>query len=511
MFDFFVSFEKRGRAAVRVNCVPNFSQSPKKTISEHRPLSPFFDGPVFTVVRLTAALARLNPFTKMPSSQIPTRPKPACRQYRRPPDYHVLGVLGALVLFGGLLLLGLLLFLSLWFLLGLSSTAATAMPDLSTATASSGTPLTTNSPTDPTDPADPALSANSHHSRRHAYAQAGASGYSWKSFWARVEGDYSPELRDLLAQYYERHLGDRKEWARVRSLRLCGRIIVPGEPAGASLEFTLLKRKPNACKMMMQRRGQVVYKAGYDGEDCWQLTPDGLESMAPAKAGEFICNASFTGYLLFPANVVLDELGGAAAAQAHRMAASLQINFASPALVTWQGHPCHALELDRPDGMRVRYYIDTETLLEHAHEVYTGDGVCIETVHMSDYRRLQGLLVPFQSETWQGDKRIQTIRVRSVQVNPGVTDWTFARPVDAAFSLYPKSRYDSPIVAERQRVVGPCVLPACPLASLDRLAPMLSMRSARRHYRPQVEPSPHPHRNSYIHFLHETMHEYNLN
>lgn len=419
----------------------------------------------------------------MPPPRLPIRPKLICKRYRRPPDYHVLGVLGALAVFGGLLVLVLLLFLALSFFLGLSSIADAATP-------ASAPPLTTISPANPAPvSANPApVSASSPNSQR--YALAGANGYCWKRFWAGVEGDYSSELRDFLAKYYERHLGERKEWAQVRSLRVCGRIIVPGEATGAPLEFTLLKRKPNVCRMMMQRLGQVVYRVGYDGEDCWQLTADGLETMAPAKAGEFIRNASFTGYLLSPAKVVVGEVGGASTVLAQRMAANLRISFANPALVTWQGNPCQVLELDRPDGMRIRYYIDPETLLERAHEVYTVDGACFETVYMSDYRSVQGLLIPFQSEVWREGKQLQAIRVRSVQLNPGVMDWMFERPSVGGFSVYPKSGYLTPFfMAERQWAAGASGLPACPVGSAGSAADHAPRIQARP---PQAHPYAHP-------------------
>jgi hypothetical protein len=95
-------------------------------------------------------------------------------------------------------------------------------------------------------------------------------------------------------------------------------------------------------------------------------------------------------------------------------------------------HDCYRLKVTRKDGQSRRVWIDSKTYLEVQED---GDPRMLDgrshavVVAMADYRRVNGLMVPFLVETSvKGAAKPEKMIFDSVSVNPPLDDGRFMRP-----------------------------------------------------------------------------------
>ncbi len=88
----------------------------------------------------------------------------------------------------------------------------------------------------------------------------------------------------------------------------------------------------------------------------------------------------------------------------------------------------YVLKLTRKEGNIYRYYIDSGTLLIHRMVILTdmgGDMIEGETI-MTDYREIDGIVVPFWVEMKFGGRTLMTNIIEEIEFNVQIEDSTFS-------------------------------------------------------------------------------------
>ncbi len=100
-----------------------------------------------------------------------------------------------------------------------------------------------------------------------------------------------------------------------------------------------------------------------------------------------------------------------------------------------RGKPAHKLKVDRPGQSLVHVFLDTESHLQVKQEgegldPQSGSRVPMAT-YMSDYRAVEGVMMPFLMEVEMSGNIFQTMTMSQIEVNTEIEDRLFSLPVSA--------------------------------------------------------------------------------
>jgi hypothetical protein len=212
-------------------------------------------------------------------------------------------------------------------------------------------------------------------------------------------------LGSILNRYYKEGLGGPGNWEKVVSLRVFGRLTLEG----GEFEFKAYQKKPHYIKMTIfgkQRR----MKMGYDGSTAWRVLQGqgGAVEMEGAQARQFMHNAHFGNYLLYP------------------YALGKQIEYIDTVPV--DDVICHQVRVTLDSGYQVDYFIDIRTYLEV--KVITTDlrSEQVTSVVYEDYIRESGMPIAQKVVSSEDGKWVSTLELDEVKVNSGVMPWMFKMP-----------------------------------------------------------------------------------
>lgn len=170
------------------------------------------------------------------------------------------------------------------------------------------------------------------------------------------------------------------------------------------------EKAPN--KILVVSRGQQgPYSAGFDGTKSWMSTERGTRQLSRMEA------------LLLPRAGLLNPAAVLDAYTGKRLAAMVQLG----------KHQAWVVVGKAPDGNVDQFYFDTDSglLLRRAIVYRTIFGELLYAIYYRDYRKENGLEIPFQTNWWEGG-RGWTETVKSVQANAPVTDAQFEPPAKPA-------------------------------------------------------------------------------
>jgi len=234
-----------------------------------------------------------------------------------------------------------------------------------------------------------------------------------------------PDLPKLTAaQIAEKNVAARgglAAWQAVQSITLSGKMEAGGK-VDTYLPYTLQMKRPNKQRLAIEFAGRTALQV-YDGHNGWKLRPylnrADPEPFSPEELRKTEQGQGFDGPLVdYAAKGSNIELEGTE---------------------TVEGQATYRLKVTDRQGHASHIWIDGTTFLEAKIEGnprrFDGTMRPVET-YLSDYRKVEGLMIPYVSET-----RVQGVRaaahkmtVEKVALNPKLDDGLFVKPAPATIA-----------------------------------------------------------------------------
>lgn len=214
---------------------------------------------------------------------------------------------------------------------------------------------------------------------------------------------------EVVAKAYKAKGGDK--WKTIQSTRMTARI----NTQGMELPMTIVSRRPNMMRqdISIPMQGVTIVQA-FDGTTGWMMNPmmgAGAQDMPQAMADSMRDQADFDGPLVdYKAKGHTVELVG---------------------VEDVGGMKAHHLKITKKGGQVQHLYIDVDrgVELKTVSEVDMGEGKTRIEQTLSDYRAVDGILVPFAMRVSGGPGGDVSLVVDKVEFNVALDDATFKRPV----------------------------------------------------------------------------------
>jgi outer membrane lipoprotein-sorting protein len=213
---------------------------------------------------------------------------------------------------------------------------------------------------------------------------------------------------ELIAKHLEATGGVAK-LKSVQSHQATGKFMTQG----MEIPFTMTHKRPNRMRLEAQVMGMTMVQC-YDGEKGWSVNPmtgsEDPQPMSDIEQKSFKLQADMDGLLVDYADkgytveyLGQDEVEGTAA---------------------------HKLRLDTGQDIVLEYFIDEEYfLIIKQDSKITFEGNEIESsTYMSDYKEVDGMVLPFSIETRRGDAVMNQIMIETVEYDVPVDDTVFVMP-----------------------------------------------------------------------------------
>jgi hypothetical protein len=208
--------------------------------------------------------------------------------------------------------------------------------------------------------------------------------------------------------------GGVKAWRAVKTLTLSGKLEAGGKKP-TQLAFTMQAKRPHKQRVAVEFAGQTALQV-FDGKDGWTYRPylgrTGAEPFSPEELRK---------------SATQDELDGPLLDYA---AKGSKLELEGTELV--EGKANYRLKVTTKAGVERHVWVDGQTFLESKIEgnPHRFDGkVRGVQSYLGDYRSVDGLMIPFESETrLDGVKVSHKLTLETVDVNPAIEDSAFAKP-----------------------------------------------------------------------------------
>ncbi|MGH9314952.1 MAG: hypothetical protein ACRD09_07540 [Vicinamibacterales bacterium] len=218
----------------------------------------------------------------------------------------------------------------------------------------------------------------------------------------------APSIDAIVAKNLQAKGGEAKLKA-VQSMRMSGRVTIQG----MDLNMSIMTKRPNMMRQEMQFQDKKVVM-GFDGTTVWTINPlmgsEAPQEMTGPQADMTKEQAEFDGPLVdWKAKghsvefVGTEEVGGAKA---------------------------HKLKLTKKSGQVQHLYLDADSGIELKTTVQMPQGATTMTVEteMSDYRSVDGIMMPHALKTSINGMPTGSIIVEKIELNAPVDDAQFKMP-----------------------------------------------------------------------------------
>lgn len=219
---------------------------------------------------------------------------------------------------------------------------------------------------------------------------------------------FSQKTDDILEKMIEA-LGGKKVLANIKDSVISGSLEMPMISSGIGT-ITIHQKEPNKIRTDVEIMGIVLTQA-FDGEKAWLISPPtGATEELPKEAeAEIRREASGFDALIHP-----EKYG---------------ISYDYKGKERIEDNIFLVLEQSFSDGQKRILYIDPETYLIYKIKTATfntmmGVEAEVETF-TSDYKRVDGVMMPFSITTFQNDKELMKMTVSKVSFNIGLKDSLF--------------------------------------------------------------------------------------
>jgi outer membrane lipoprotein-sorting protein len=216
----------------------------------------------------------------------------------------------------------------------------------------------------------------------------------------------TPTVDDLLAKNTEAR-GGAEKLKGINTRRVSGTIQVQG----VSMPMEVLAKRPNLMRQELKVQDRQLVTA-YDGQHAWAINPmlgDTPQELQGVQADLLRDQAQFDGPLAY----------------ARQRGDKMEIIGKE----TVDGSAAWNLAITR-DGRVTNVYLDEQTALERkimATISENGMQVQIESL-ISDYKPVEGIMVPHKVQTMVGGQTQATVTIESVAFNVPLEDARFAMP-----------------------------------------------------------------------------------
>ncbi len=218
--------------------------------------------------------------------------------------------------------------------------------------------------------------------------------------------------------------GGLKAWRAVETLKLSGELEAGGKK-NSELPFVLSMKRPHKSRLEIRFRDQTAVQT-FDGTQGWKVRPflgrDDAEPFSPAEE---------------KAAREWEELDGPLV-DYKRKGNTVRLQ----GVESVEGHPAYKLEVTMKDGEKRHLWVDASTFLERKIEGQPRklDGKMRNVaVYYRDYRKQDGLTMPFEFETKvEGGRMPHKMQIEKIAVNKSLDDALFGKPALAMAQTQPQ-------------------------------------------------------------------------
>lgn len=218
--------------------------------------------------------------------------------------------------------------------------------------------------------------------------------------------DGTAQTVDELVQKNLAAVGGEAAWRRVDAIQSKGTMT---GPKGQKAELTLWTKRPNLRRQDVRIDGRVITNA-FDGKDLWVRHP---------RMGD-------------RPRLVTGEASESARAEASFDPPFLDyekrdIEIEQQGTVEVDGKKAHRLKLSYPDGTSPMIYLDAATglILRVVIRAEVQGRKVAREERLSDWRKVDGIMLPFRTEMFMNGRPMTTITLSSVKLNPAIDDSFF--------------------------------------------------------------------------------------
>jgi outer membrane lipoprotein-sorting protein len=232
----------------------------------------------------------------------------------------------------------------------------------------------------------------------------------------------APDLPKLNAdQVVEKNVAARggfAAWHAVRSITLSGKMEAGGK-VDTYLPYTLQVKRPNKQRLVIEFAGHTSVQV-YDGKNGWKLRPY-LNRADPEPFSQEELRKIEEGPGLEGPLIDYSTKGSKVELEGTE---------------TVEGQATYRLKVTSKQGHTQHVWIDGTTFLEAKIEDhprrFDGKMRAVET-YLSDYRNVEGVVIPYLSETRvQGVRGTHKMAIEKVAINQELNDALFGKPASAA-------------------------------------------------------------------------------
>jgi outer membrane lipoprotein-sorting protein len=208
--------------------------------------------------------------------------------------------------------------------------------------------------------------------------------------------------------------GGLKAWRAVKALTLSGKLDAGGKKP-TQLPVTMQAKRPHKERVLVEFAGQTALQV-FDGAKGWTYRPylgrSSAEPFSPEEQRKSAANDELDGPLIdYAAKGSKIELEGTEMVEASAT---------------------YRLKVTRKDGVQRHVWIDGKTFLESKIEGnphrFDGKMRGVQS-YLRDYRSVDGLMIPFESETrLEGVRVSHKLTLEKVEINPTIEDRAFSKP-----------------------------------------------------------------------------------
>lgn len=217
---------------------------------------------------------------------------------------------------------------------------------------------------------------------------------------------FSQTAKEILAKMINAQ-GGKKVLESIKDTTLSGSLEMVA--MGLSGSITMYQKEPNKLRMDIEVMGMIITQA-YDGEKAWGVDPQtgSTQEMSEREATDFKRQALGNDAFLHP-----EKYG---------------ITYAYKGVEKIEGKDYLVLEQTYSDGYKATSYVDPDTYLTYKTKATSvnqmGVEVEAETI-ISDYKKVEGIMVPHSIIVFQDGEEFITIAFTEVKFNSDIEDSLF--------------------------------------------------------------------------------------